>query len=110
MAQQPSWLEKFFLARATPNPTVGRRKVNPWRVRLAAIGGKIDPSDGVERISCKVLYAALELPRSQRNVIAYRQVRATMIDLGWEPILTCGLTLGERRNVRGYQRKPRWRP
>jgi len=109
MEQHPSWHEKLILAQSAP-PLSGRRKLNPWRGRLGDIRGKIDPSDGIERISCKVLYALLELPRGQRNVVAYRQVRATMVDLGWEPILTRGLTLGERHNVRGYQRKPRWKP
>jgi hypothetical protein len=109
MEPQLSWLEKLSLVQSTPNPT-GRRKVNPWRLRLGGIRGKIDPSDGIERISCQLLYAALELPRSERNVRVYRQVRATMVELGWEPIMKYGLTLGRKHQVRGYQRRPRWKP
>lgn len=108
MEPQPSWLEKLSLDQ--PSPTVGRRKANPWRRRLGAVRGEIDRVDGIERISCAVLYAVLELSRAERNAPTKRRICSTMIELGWEPVRARGLTLGKSHQVRCYIRKPRFKP
>src|ERR1017187_2930702 len=98
-----SWLGKLQEAKAE----IAAKNVDPWRLPLARVHGKID-YDGLERLSSQTLLDALEVPQRSRRAPVYRRVAKLMAELGWTAVrvrdLTCG---GYKEQVRGYCRDSR---
>jgi hypothetical protein len=84
-----------------------QKKVEPWRVRLERLRGKVG-DDGIERISTQAVFDILEIPQRSRSAGASRRLAKLMTELGWTPArvrdLTCG---GYKEQVRGYCRDAR---
>src|ERR1017187_9325199 len=89
MGKTMSLLEKVKKAQAE----IGARNVDPWRLPLERVHGKID-YDGLERSSSQTLLDALEVPQRSRRAPVYRRVAKLMAELGWTAVrvrdLTCG--------------------
>ena len=82
--------------------------VDPWRVRLERIRGKVDFYDGLERISSQTLLDLLEVPQRNRTAGAFRRLAKVMAELGWTPVRVRDLTRGGYlEQIRGYCRQPR---
>ena len=62
--------------------------------------GRIDPIDGIERITTDQLCDVLEIPRSRRGSKAYSRLSAVMADLGWTSV-----RIGQLK-TRGFKRTP----
>jgi len=103
MGETMSWLGRLQAAKAE----LTARNVDPWRLPLERVRGKID-YDGLERVSSQTLLDILQVPRSSRRAPAYRRVAKLMAELGWTAVrvrdLTCG---GYKEQVRGYCRDSR---
>src|ERR1700758_3137147 len=81
--------------------------VDPWRVRLERVRGKVDFYDGLERISSQTLLGLLEVPQCNRTAGTYRRLAKVMAELGWTAVRVRDLTRGGyRETVRGYCRQP----
>jgi hypothetical protein len=98
-----SWLGKLQEAKAE----IAARNVDPWRLPLERVHGKID-YDGLERLSSQTLLDVLEVPQRSRTAGTCRRLAKIMVELGWTAVrvrdLTCG---GYKEQVRGYCRDSR---
>ena len=82
--------------------------VDPWRLTLERVRGKIDFFDRLERISTQTLLDLLEVPQRNRTAGTYRRLAKVMTELGWTAVRVRDLTRGGyREQVRGYCRQPR---
>jgi hypothetical protein len=82
--------------------------VDPWRLTLERVRGKIDFYDRLERISTQTLLDLLEVPQCNRTAAVFRRLARVMIELGWTPVRVRDLTRGGyKEQVRGYCREPR---
>jgi hypothetical protein len=81
--------------------------VDPWRLTLERVRGKVDFSDRLERISSQTLLDLLEVPQRQRTAGSYRRLAKVMAELGWTATRLRDLTRGGyREQVRGFCRQP----
>ena len=100
-----SWLGKLEIVKAE----IAARNVDPWRLRLECVRGKID-FDGLERVSSQTLLDILEVPQRSRTAGAYRHLAKIMAELGWTAVRVRDLTRGGyKEQVRGYARDARCR-
>ena len=84
-----------------------RFPVDPWRLRLERVRGKID-YDGLERVTSQTLLDLLEVPQRNRRAGVFRRVAGIMAELGWTPVRVRDLTgRGYKEQVRGYYRDGR---
>ena len=97
-----SFVERMRVAEAT-----AAKPVDPWRLRLERVRGKID-FDGLERISTQTLLDILEIPQRKRTAGTYRHLAKLMAELGWAAVRVRDLTRGGyKEQVRGYTRSAR---
>jgi hypothetical protein len=81
--------------------------VDPWRLRLERVSGKID-YDGLERVSSQTLLDLLEVPQRNRKAGTFRRLAKLMAELGWTAVRVRDLTRGGyKEQVRGYCRDAR---
>jgi hypothetical protein len=82
--------------------------VDPWRLTLVRVRGKVDYYDGLERISSQTLLDLLEVPQRNRTAGSFRRLSKVMADLGWTAVRVRDLTRGGyKEQVRGYCREVR---
>ncbi len=82
-------------------------RVDRWHLRLERVRGKVDFSDGLERISSQMLLDLLEVPQRQRTAGTYRRLAKAMAELGWTAVRLRHLTRGGyRERIRGVCRQP----
>jgi hypothetical protein len=82
--------------------------VDPWRLTLERIRGKVDFFDGLERISSQTLLDVLEVPQRGRRAGTYRRLSRVMAELGWTAVRLRDLTRGGYlEQIRGYCRDAR---
>lgn len=100
-----SWLSKLEKAKAE----TATRSVDPWRLPLERVSGKID-YDGLERVSSQTLPDILEVPQRSRTAGTYRHLAKMMAELGWTAVRVRDLSRnGYKEQVRGYCRDARRR-
>src|ERR1019366_2979957 len=100
-----SWLGKVQEAKAE----IAARNVDPWRLPLERVHGKID-YDGLERLSSQTLLDVLEVPQRSRTAGTCRRLAKIMVELGWTAVRVRDLTRGGyKEQVRGYCRNARCR-
>ncbi len=81
--------------------------VDPWRLRLERVRGKVD-YDGLERVSSQTLLDLLEVPQRNRKAGTFRRLARLMAELGWTAVRVRDLTGGGyKEQVRGYCRDGR---
>jgi hypothetical protein len=98
-----SWLGKLEKAQAE----IAKPNVDPWRLRLERVRGKID-YDGIERVTTQMLLDVLEVPQCRRRAGTYRKLSKLMVELGWTPVRVRAKTRGDYlEQVRGYCRDTR---
>ena len=98
-----SWLGKIKAAQAE----MAAQNVDPWRLTLERVHGKID-YDGLERVSSQTLLDVLEVPQRSRRAGTYRRLAKLMVELGWTPVRMRDRTRGGYlEQVRGYVRDTR---
>jgi hypothetical protein len=98
-----SWLGKLEKAKVE----MATRNVDPWRLPLERVRGKID-YDGLERVSSQTLLDILEVPQRSRTAGIYRHLAKIMVELGWTAVRVRDLTRGGyKEQVRGYCRDSR---
>ena len=82
--------------------------VDPWRLRLERVRGKIDFFDNLERVGSQTLLDLLEVPQRKRTAGTYRRLAKVMAELGWTAVRVRDLTRGGYlEQTRGYCRQPR---
>jgi hypothetical protein len=82
--------------------------VDPWRLTLERVRGKVDFFDRLERISSQTLLDLLEIPQPHRTAGTYRRLSKIMGELGWVAVRVRDLTRGGyKEQVRGYCREGR---
>jgi hypothetical protein len=82
--------------------------VDPWRLRLECVRGKIEYFDGLERVSSQKLLDLLEVPQRNRTAGTCRRLAKVMAELGWTGVRVRDLTRGGyKEQVRGYCREAR---
>jgi hypothetical protein len=82
--------------------------VDPWRITLERVRGKVDFFDGLERISSQTLLDLLEVPQRNRTAGVFRRLSRVMTELGWAALRVRDLTRGGyKEQVRGYCRDAR---
>ena len=80
--------------------------VDPWRLTLERMRGKIDFYDRLERISTQTLLELLEVPQGNRTAGTFRRLSKVMNQLGWTAVRVRDLTRGGyKEQVRGYCRE-----
>ena len=80
--------------------------VDPWRLTLERVRGKIDFFDGLERVSSQTLLDLLEVPQRNRTAGTFRRLAKVMAELGWTAVRVRDLTRGGyREQIRGYCRE-----
>jgi hypothetical protein len=100
-----SWLGKLQEAKVE----MAARNVDPWRLPLERVRGKID-YDGLERLSSQTLLDVLEVPQRSRTAGTCRRLAKIMVELGWTAVRVRDLTRGGyKEQVRGYARDARCR-
>ena len=100
-----NWLGKLEKAKSE----MATRHVDPWRLPLERVRGKID-YDGLERVSSQTLLDLLEIPQRSRTAGTYRHLAKIMGELGWTAVRVRDLTRGGyKEQVRGYCRDARSR-
>jgi len=83
------------------------RIVDPWRLRLERVRGKVDYA-GLERISSQTILDLLEVPQRGRTASTYRRVAKLMAELGWKAVRVRDFTGGGyKEQIRGYCRDAR---
>jgi hypothetical protein len=96
-----------FLQKMRATAAEAAQPIDPWRLRLERLRGKID-FDGLERISTQNVMDVLEVPQRQRTAGAYRHLAKLMTELGWSAVRVRDLTRGGyKEQVRGYTRSAR---
>src|SRR5271169_823805 len=82
--------------------------VDPWRLALERVRGKIDFFDGLERVSSQTLLDLLQVPQTRRTAGTFRRLSKLMSELGWTAVRVRDLTRGGyKEQVRGYCRDAR---
>jgi hypothetical protein len=82
--------------------------VDPWRLRLERVRGKIDFFDALERVSSQTLLDLLEVPQRNRTAGTFRRLAKVMAELGWTAVRVRDLTRGGYlEKIRGYCRDTR---
>jgi hypothetical protein len=82
--------------------------VDPWRLTLERVRGKVDFFDGLERVSSQTLLDLLEVPQRNRTAGTFRRLAKVMAGLGWAAVRVRDLARGGyREQTRGYCRQPR---
>jgi hypothetical protein len=76
--------------------------VDPWRLRLERVRGKVDFFDRLERVSSQTLLDLLEVPQRNRTAGTYRRLAKVMAQIGWSAVRVRDLT--ERRLPRADKR------
>jgi hypothetical protein len=100
-----SWLGKLEKAKAE----IAKPNVDPWRLRLERVRGKID-FDGIERVTTQMLLDVLEVPQRKRRAGTYRHLSKLMVELGWTAVRVRARTRADYlEQVRGYCRDARCR-
>ena len=100
-----SWLSKLEKAKAE----IAKPNVDPWRLPLERVRGKID-YDGLERVSSQTLLDMLEVPQRNRRAGTYRLLSKRMVELGWTAVRVRDFSRGGyKEQVRGYCRDARCR-
>jgi hypothetical protein len=103
MGETMSWSGKLEQAKAE----VAARPVDPWRMPLERVRGKID-YDGIERVTTQMLLDVLEVPQCRRRAGTYRHLSKLMVELGWTAARVRARTRGDYlEQVRGYCRDSR---
>src|SRR5262249_49138059 len=90
---KPRGCKVSFIAKLRASQAEAAQAVDPWRLRLERVRGKID-FDGLERISTQNVMDVLEVPQRQRNAGAYRHLAKLMAELGWTAVRVRDLTRG----------------
>jgi hypothetical protein len=81
---------------------------DPWLAPLQRVRGKLDESDGLERVSSQTLLDMLEVPQRSRTAGTYRRLAKLMTELGWTAVRVRDLTRGGyKEQIRGYVRDAR---
>jgi hypothetical protein len=87
--------------------SVAAETVDPWRLTLERVRGKVG-YDGLERVSSQTLLDLLEVPQRNRTAGTFRNLARVMAELGWTAVRVRDLTRGGyKEQVRGYCRQPR---
>jgi hypothetical protein len=82
--------------------------VDPWRLKLERVGGRVEFYDPLEHISSQTLLDLLQVPQRQRKAGTYRRLARVMTELGWTAVRVRDLTRGGyKEQVRGYCRDAR---
>ena len=82
--------------------------VDPWRLQLERVRGKVDFFDRLERITSQTLLDLLEIPQRNRTAATFRRLAKVMTELGWTAVRVRDLTRGGyKEQVRGYCREAR---
>src|SRR6516165_8775135 len=77
--------------------------VDPWRLALERVRGKVDFFDGPERVSSQTLLDLLEVPQRNRTAGTFRRLAKVMAELGWTAVRVRDLTRGGyQEQIRGY--------
>ncbi|WP_194472696.1 hypothetical protein [Bradyrhizobium sp. CCBAU 51753] len=93
-----------FIERMKAAAADAAQPVDPWRLRLERVRGKVG-FDGLERISTQTLLDLLEVPQRERAAGAYRHLAKLMSELGWTAVRVRDFTRGGyKEQVRGYVR------
>ena len=96
-----------FIEKLRASQAEAAQPVDPWRLRLERVRGRID-FDGHERISTQTLLDILEIPQRKRTAGTYRHLAKLMAELGWAAVRVRDLTRGGyKEQVRGYTRSAR---
>jgi hypothetical protein len=94
-----------FMERMRQAEFAAAETVDPWRLRLERVHGKIG-DDGIERITTQLLFDMLEVPQRSRGAGACRRLAKLMAELGWTAVRVRGFTRGGYlEQVRGYCRE-----
>jgi hypothetical protein len=102
-----SWIEQLQQEEAK---VAAAGTVDPWRLRLERVRGKVDFYDGLERVSSQTLLDLLEVPQGDRKAGTFRRLAKVMAELGWTAVRVRDLTRGGyKEQVRGYCRDTRER-
>jgi hypothetical protein len=100
----PSFMER--LKQAEAESAAAAETVDPWKLPLEHVRGKID-YDGLERVSSQALLDLREVPQRNRTAGTYRRVARIMTELGWTAVRVRDLTRGRyKEQIRGYCRQP----
>jgi hypothetical protein len=98
-----------FIEKLRQAQTLAATTVDPWRLRLERVRGKVD-YDGLERVSSQTVLDLLEVPQRNRTAGTYRRVAKLMAELGWNAVRVRDMTRGGYlEQVRGYARDARCR-
>ena len=82
--------------------------VDPWRLTLERVRGKLDFFDRLERVSSQTLLDLLEVPQRQRTAGTYRRLAKVMAQLGWSAVRVRDFNCrGYKETIRGYCREVR---
>jgi hypothetical protein len=82
--------------------------VDPWRLILQRVRGKIDFYDRLERVSSQTLLDLLEVPQRNRTAGTFRRLSKVMTEFGWSAVRVRDMTRGGYlEQVRGYCREAR---
>jgi hypothetical protein len=73
-----SWVE---LLRQEQANIAAAETVDPWRLTLERVCGKIDFCDGLERVSTQTLLDLLEVPQEDRRAGTFRRLARVMADV-----------------------------
>ena len=100
-----TFMERLRKAEAELAPT---EPLDPWRLTLERVRGKIDFFDGLERVSSQTLLDLLEVPQRNRTAGTFRRLSKLMLELHWTALRVRDLTRGGyKEQVRGYAREAR---
>jgi hypothetical protein len=100
-----SWVELLHQEQAKIAAT---ETVDPWRLTLERVRGKIDLFDNLERISSQTLLDLLEVPQRDRTAGTFRRLAKVMAELGWSPVRVRDFNCrGYKEQIRGYCRDGR---
>jgi hypothetical protein len=82
--------------------------IDPWKLTLERVRGKIDFFDGLERVSTQTLLDLLEIPQRNRTAGTFRRLAKVMAELGWTAVRVRDLARGGyKEQARGYAREAR---
>jgi hypothetical protein len=91
--------------RQAETDAVAAETVDPWRLPLERVRGKVDLYDRSERVSSQTLLDLLEMPQRNRTAGTFRRLSKLMTELGWTAVRVRDLTRGGyKEQVRGYCR------
>jgi hypothetical protein len=97
-----SFIEKL---RQLETEAVSAENVDPWKLPLERVRGKVDRYDGLERVSSQKLLDLLKVRQRDRTAGTFRRLSSLMTELGWTAVRVRDLTRGGyKEQVRGYCR------